>query len=253
MYLTFDSLYCLIKYGSGKGKIICGKINLSSIMSYKILLVAATDTEGDALRRIPGIETSAEGYHFGNCDITLLVTGIGQMATSWSLTKWLSSNEKPDLAVNIGIAGSYNDKIKIGDVVAPVSDCFADTGVETDNTILTLTEAGIEEPPFRDGKILTVNKYMPRVLNILKPVTAITVNTVTGSEETIKRMKEKFDPDIETMEGATFSYICSREKTPYIAIRAVSNRVEPRNKEKWNIPQAIDNLSELLKTILLMF
>ena len=222
-------------------------------MSYRILLVAATDTEGEALKRIPGIETSAEGFHFGNCDITLLVTGIGQMATSWSLTKWLSSNEKPDLAVNIGIAGSYNDKIKIGDVVVPVSDCFADTGIETDKTILTLTEAGIEEPPFRDGKIYAVNKYMPLVLNILKPVTAITVNTVTGSRETIKRMKEKFDPDIETMEGATFFYICNREKTPYIAIRAVSNRVEPRDKEKWNIPKAIDNLSDVLKAILLMF
>jgi len=139
-------------------------------MSYNILLVAATDTESEALKRIPGIEVSAEGFRFGNCDITLLVTGIGQMGTSWSLTKWLSSNEKPDLAVNIGIAGSYNDKIKIGDVVAPVSDCFADTGVETDKTILTLTEAGIEEPLFRDGKIHAVNKYMPRVLNILKPV-----------------------------------------------------------------------------------
>ncbi len=222
-------------------------------MSHKILLVTASDTESKALKRISGIVPYAEGFHFGNCDIALLVTGIGQMATSWSLTKWLSYNEKPNLAVNIGIAGSYNDKINIGDVVAPVSDCFADTGVETGENILTLNEAGMEEYPFRDGKIYAENKYMPLLLSILKPVTAITVNTVSGSQVTIERMKEKFHPDIETMEGATFFYICSREKTPFIAIRAVSNRVELRDKEKWNIPLAIENLSEKLKEILLMF
>jgi len=223
------------------------------MMFHNILLVAATDAEGDALRKIPGVKPFDEGFHFGNCDITLLVTGIGQMATSWALTKWLSCNEKPDLAVNIGIAGSYNKDLKTGEVVAPVSDCFADTGVETGKTILTLAEAGIEDPPFREGRIYAVNEYMPLVLEILKPVAAITVNTVTGSAVTIERMTEKFHPDIETMEGATFFYICSREKTPFIAIRAISNRVEPRDKKKWNIHLAINNLSERLKEILLMF
>ncbi len=222
-------------------------------MSYKILLVAATDAEGDALKKIRGVTPYNGGFRFGICDITLLVTGIGQMATSWSLTKWLSCNEKPDLAVNIGIAGSYNENLEIGEVVAPVSDCFADTGVETGKTILTLNEAGIEDPPFRGGRIYTENEYLQMILKVLKPVAAITVNTVTGSAVTIERMIEKFHPDIETMEGATFFYICSRDKTPFIAIRAISNRIEPRDKKKWDIPLAINNLSERLKEILLMF
>jgi futalosine hydrolase len=222
-------------------------------MPHKILLVAATDAEGDVLRKMPGIVPYDEGFRFGNCDITLLVTGIGQMATSWSLTKWISCNEKPDLAVNIGIAGSYNEKIHIGEVVAPVSDCFADTGVETGKTILTLAEEGIEDTPLREGRIYAENEYLPLILKVLKPVAAITVNTVSGSAVTIERMMKKFHPDIETMEGATFFYICSREKTPFLAIRAISNRVEPRDKEKWNIPLAINNLSERLKDILLMF
>ena len=33
------------------------------------------------------------------------------MSTSWDLTKWLSVNPKPDLAINIGIAGSYKENI----------------------------------------------------------------------------------------------------------------------------------------------
>jgi futalosine hydrolase len=64
-------------------------------------------------------------------------------------------------------------------------------------------------------------------------------------------ISEKYHPDIETMEGAAFFYICSRENIPFLAVRAVSNRVEPRNKEKWNIPLAISNLSLKLKEVLM--
>jgi futalosine hydrolase len=55
------------------------------------------------------------------------------------------------------------------------------------------------------------------------------------------------------MEGAAFFYICAREKIPFISLRAISNRVERRERNKWNIPLALDNLAgkleELLKII----
>jgi futalosine hydrolase len=53
------------------------------------------------------------------------------------------------------------------------------------------------------------------------------------------------------MEGATFFYICSRENIPFLAVRAISNKVELRNKNKWNIPLALNNLSEKLVDVLL--
>ncbi len=86
----------------------------------RILIVAATESEADALRRIPGIRSSPDGFNIGSSEIYLLVTGMGSAATSWAMTKWLSANQKPDLAINIGIAGSFREDIKIGDVVVPV-------------------------------------------------------------------------------------------------------------------------------------
>ncbi len=109
---------------------------------------------------------------------------------------------------------------------------------------LTLAEAGLEDPdrfPFRGGKIIAENKYVALAAGKIKPVRAITVNTASGSEATIEKMIKKYDPDIETMEGATFFYICSCGKIPFLAMRSVSNRVEPRNRDKWNIPLALDN------------
>jgi futalosine hydrolase len=180
---------------------------------------------------------------------------VGSIATSWAMTKWLSSNPKPDLAINIGIAGSFRDDIKIGDVVVPVSDCFADAGIETGSGFITLEEAGLADPdrfPFAGGKIITENNYCNIALSFIKPAKAITVNSGSGSQETINKLLKKYNPDIETMEGATFSYICSWEKLPFLALRSISNKVEPRNKDKWNIPLALINLSEKLKEFLLI-
>jgi futalosine hydrolase len=169
------------------------------------------------------------------------------------MTKWFYSNPRPDIAINIGIAGSYRDDINTGAVVVPVSDCFADAGIETENGFMTLAEAGMEGPPFRGGRIIADRKYISLVLNLLRPVDGITVNTATGSLSSMEKVIKRFNPDIETMEGAAFFYICSREKIPFIAIRSISNKVGPRDKSKWDIPLAINNLSERLKDIIIMF
>lgn len=224
-------------------------------MPLRILLVAATDTEADSLRKITGIRPSGEAYFFGNCEIVPVVTGVGSIATSWTMAKRISSSGKPDLAINIGIAGSYRDNITIGETVIPVSDCFADSGIETGNSFQTLGEAGLQDPnmfPFRNGMIISENKFVELALTRFRSAAAITVNSATGSQSTIEKLVKKYNPDIETMEGATFFYICSKEKIPFLALRSISNRVEPRNKDKWNIPLALNSLSEKLIELLLL-
>ncbi len=222
-------------------------------MSFKILYVAATISESEALRKVSGIDRNGEKYCFGRTEIDLLVGGVGTMSTAWAVTQWLSVNEMPDLAINAGIAGSYKDACPVGEVVLPVSDCFADAGIEDGNKFLTLHEAGMtnkDEFPFRNGVIYAENSYCDLMKNILKPVNAITVNMATGSESTRQRLAEKYDPDIETMEGAAFFYICSKQSIPFLALRSVSNRVERRDRDKWNIPLALGNLSTKLEEVL---
>jgi futalosine hydrolase len=224
-------------------------------MSLKILLVTATQEEGEAFRKITGVNVLPAGFSYEGYDIDHLVTGVGGAATAWSLAKWFASNPKPDLVLNAGIAGSYRGDIKNGEVVIPVSDCFADAGIETGSGFQTLFDAGIDDPdrfPFTNGKIIADNEFIDLAVQRFRKVSAITVGTATGSLPTIEKLVSKFNPDIETMEGATFFYICSGEKVPFLAIRAVSNRVEPRNRNKWDIPLAIENLSDGLKEFILM-
>ncbi len=221
----------------------------------KILIVVATPAEAEVVERIPDMKKTADGFIYGDYEIFVLVTGVGSPATSWGLSKWLSANSKPDIAINIGISGSYRKDITIGDVVVVHSDCFADAGIENGEGFQTLEEAGLADPdrfPFSKGKIFDENRYFSRAADFLKQVRAITVNTATGSEQTREKLFKKFNPDIETMEGATFFYICSGEKIPFLAIRAVSNFVEPHNRDKWNIPLALENLTEKLAEFFLM-
>ena len=221
-------------------------------MSFKILYVTATTAEAGVLAEGAGTMSAIAGLH--KAELSHLVTGVGSISTAWALNHWITLNGRPDLAINGGIAGSYNDELVPGDVVMPVSECFADAGIEEGNNFLTLSEAGLigaDEFPYKNGLLYTDIKYRNKMSGLLKPVRAITLNTVTGSEITREKLLKKFNPDIETMEGATFFYICSRESIPFLALRAISNRVGVRNKSKWEIDLAINNLSEKLRDILL--
>jgi futalosine hydrolase len=221
-------------------------------MSFKILYVVATEPEGDTLNKIRNMVPVPQGIE--KFEISLLITGVGSVSTAWVMKQWIALNGKPDLAINGGIAGSYNDEIVLGDVVMPVSDCFADAGIEDGDNFFTLSEAGLmsaDEFPYKDGFLYADSRYSDKMKGILRPVRAVTVNTATGSELSMGKLLKKFNPDIETMEGATFFYICCRENISFLALRAISNRVEQRNKDNWNIALALNNLSEKLIDVLL--
>jgi futalosine hydrolase len=225
-------------------------------MSFKILYVASTATEAGVIERLEGFRKWHGGYRSGNIEITPLIAGVGSMSTAWAMKQWIAQNERPNLAINAGIAGSFKNDIGKGAVVMPVTDFFADSGIEDGDNFLTLSEAGLagaDEFPFRNGLLHADSNYTDKLKDLLQPVSAITVNTASGSLVTIDKLVRKFNPDIETMEGATFFYLCLRESIPFLAVRAVSNIVEPRNRANWNMGLAIDNLSVKMNEVILTF
>jgi len=224
-------------------------------MIRKILYITATSIEAEAIINVVGLKANSAKtrYRYNKTDIDILVAGVGTVATTWNMSKWLSFNNPPCLVINAGIAGSFNPLIEIGDVVMPVSDCFADAGVEDGNNFITLSEAGIvsgNDFPFKNDFIYCDNSFCQKLTPIVKPMRSITVNSATGSESTKEKLAVKFNPDIETMEGAAFFYVASLEKIPFIAVRAISNMVGRRDKTQWDIPLALKNLTTKLSEIL---
>jgi futalosine hydrolase len=104
--------------------------------------------------------------------------------------------------------------------------------------------------PFKNGKMINPNHFKELELSSVEGVTG---NISHGSPESISRITAKFDPDVESMEGAAVFYVCMHEKIPFLEIRAISNYVESRDTAKWDIPLAIENLTDELFRFLRKF
>lgn len=163
-----------------------------------------------------------------------LITGVGMVATATTLTMKLAEAEF-DLVVNIGIAGSFNPELQIGTVVLVESDRLVELGVEDNGVFIPADEIGLcsaEQLRFRSKQRV---KGLPGAHGI-------TVNRVHGSADSIRIVIDQFNPDVESMEGAAVAYVCQQFGVPWVQIRAISNKVEPRNRVTWNIPLAMKNL-----------
>lgn len=213
----------------------------------KVLIVSATAAEAGVS---PEEYEEGKVYHSRNGipDIDLLITGVGSMATAFNIALNLKNY---DLAINIGLAGSFNRNIPLGTVVRVQSDFFADLGAEDHDNFLNLFELGLSDPdkyPFSNGSIKPI-ATADIILPDLVAYDAMTVNTVHGNAESIQKVITKYPGvTIESMEGAAFFYACTIEGIPSIQIRAISNYIEPRNRSAWQIEKALNNLHTELQS-----
>ena len=78
-----------------------------------ILLHCAMQKEGKQIAEELNLKlkTDKEITIYRNDNINLIITGIGKQKTAVGITKYLCENDKPDLIINIGYAGSVNCKI----------------------------------------------------------------------------------------------------------------------------------------------
>ncbi|MDR3350757.1 MAG: futalosine hydrolase [Prevotellaceae bacterium] len=209
----------------------------------KILITAATGHELLAAQ-----QAATATVH----DITFAVTGIGIAATAYHTAKLLLA-EPCEFALNIGIAGSFTPRLPVGSVACAVKEYFGDSGVQTPAGFSSLFDEQLLNEntfPFVDGAL---NADMPPAMAGLfseyPPATGVTLQTATGEQQRIDGLLRRFQPDIETMESAAFFYVCLSEKVPFAALRAISNKVEVRNKAAWNIPLAIQNLETAVRRV----
>ena len=198
----------------------------------RILLVAATEAEIAEMARRPR-------------EIDVLITGVGMVATAAQTSRALA-RARYDLALNIGVCGSFDRALAPGSVVHVVSDRIAELGAEDDNGFLTLDD--LELP----GEPVFVNAAPPANAALLRlpSVSGITVNTVHGNERSIEAVLRRFAPQVESMEGAAFMYACLISGVPFAQVRAVSNIVEKRNREAWQMGEAIGSLGRAAHSIL---
>ena len=209
----------------------------------KILITAATDFE------LIGVQQKIKSTK--NREIIFAITGVGMLATAVSLMK-LIFEQQPDFIIQIGIAGCFDVQEKLGSVYLVEEEFLGDVGVLEDNKWKDVFDLGLvkqNSKPFKKKGIINTKIKQYNFID-LPTVKAVTVNLITTDKNLISQLLKKYNPIIETMEGAALHYVCNLNNVPYLQIRATSNYVGERDKTKWKMKLAMDNLSRTLKSLI---
>ncbi len=180
----------------------------------------------------------------------ILIGGIGLTATSYSLMKQFTI-KKPRLVIQTGVGGCFDKKILLGEVVAVKKETIADQSVVELKKLKTLFDLRLlpqNRFPYSRGWLVNDHPLLAKLK--LKKVSGISVNEITTAPGRIKFYREKFNPVIESMEGAALHFVGLMEKVPFLQLRAVSNYIGERKKKKWNMRESIANLNDELISLL---
>lgn len=198
----------------------------------KILLVSATQLE-------------IQEYLLSAPHHDILITGVGLHHAMYELTNQLHGH-RYDLVIQAGVAGAFESSgLKMGDVVAVKQDAFGDAGSFEKEQFHSLQTLGLTA----DKEWLVNENSVQKKLKIPQ-VKAITINTLTDYMPYVAALEQKWQADIESMEGAALHFVCSKKNVPYLQLRAISNFVGERDKSKWLLATAINNLNGTLKALI---
>jgi futalosine hydrolase len=174
-------------------------------------------------------------------------SGVGMLHASFSLSK-LFLQSPPDLVIQTGVAGAFSTQLSLGQVVTVKNEMLGDIGVEENGVFRDLFDMQLENEnqfPFSNKRL--ENPWLKKYnLQDLREVDSITINEISTRKERIQQLQEKYQPMIESMEGAPLHYIGLSTKVPFIQIRAISNYVGERNKQHWKMNDALDNLCSIV-------
>ena len=221
----------------------------------KTLVVSSTLFEvAESLKR--EVEVSGDGMgtpgtvlEGKRCDF--LITGVGQVACAAHLTRTLARRPY-ERVIQAGIAGSFSSDTPIGSVALVGEEAFGDLGAEDHGSFLDLFDMGLlkrSAHPFTDQFLVAPTVELPCFFGLPR-VRSVTVNRVLSESQSIAWIRERYAPQIVNMEGAALFYVALLEKVPFVALRAISDMVGPRDKSAWKIPEAISALDGVLARVI---
>ena len=192
-----------------------------------------------------------QDFFYGKHEYEVTITGIGVMTAAYHITAFLKRHQ-PEYMIQAGIAGTFSDKFSPGAVVMIKEEVLGDLGAEENGQFRDIFDLGLaqeSQAPFTGKRLVNPHLDFWKQYNVPAAI-GITVNEITTSSSRADNLLHKYNCEIESMEGAAFRYICLLEKIPFIQFRSVANYVTERDKNKWMLKDAVQNLNDKLITII---
>lgn len=175
----------------------------------------------------------------------MLVTGIGPVEAAASVARMLATS-KPESVINVGIAGGFAGRAKIGEAFAIETDYLAELGLE----------GGAPSPSLPgSSRLITQAESDPALLENARNIgarigNAITVATITATVLRAEDLAQRFEAEIEAMEGFAVLRSATIAGVPAIELRGISNVVGPRESSGWDFDAGARAASALLDRFL---
>jgi len=168
--------------------------------------------------------------------------GVGAAAATLATTHFIRQFQ-PSRVVLVGIAGAFAQSgLEPDQVVQAHKETFSDLGYHDEHTYYNL-----------DQLKLAVLPSQPQALGCSYPLSLldpgeqawsfITNSLITNSEVTAGRLWHTYGAALENMEGAAVAMACAFHRVTCHEVRAVSNRVGPRNPKLWRVKESLEALS----------
>ena len=219
----------------------------------EIVVLSATGFEQEALReRVEeGVRQRVAGREWvsgkvGGEEVLLVATGIGAVNAAHALTCVLQGR-RPAWVLQVGVGGAYPQSgLGIGDWALASEENYGDLGVRTEKGWQGGDVIGI---PVLDGDVVRYNNFpldgawVQQAAGILPEAQVgpfVTVQECSGTDALGLERGARFGALCENMEGAAAAHLCALYGVPFIEVRAMSNMVERRDRERWDLPWAVE-------------
>ncbi|MBB6448576.1 adenosylhomocysteine nucleosidase [Geomicrobium halophilum] len=188
-----------------------------------------------------------EGLLFGH-EVVLMLSGIGKVNAAIGTTLMID-NHQPDVIINTGVAGGFDETMSIGDLVISTEVCYNDvdaTGFgyafgqvpampavyKADEQVIKRAEAAAKRAAFetRSGLVLSGDSFI-------------------SDESLVADLRTTFPhAKCSEMEAGAIAQVCYRFQTPFVIVRALSDIVGKEALESYErfLEKAADQSADMV-------
>lgn len=209
----------------------------------QVLIVTSVQAEKEAVEA--GIR--------GDSRFCVAVCGVGPYQAAVETTRLLQAGTYVAV-INAGIAGGFDGRAEVGATVFGTTAVVPELGAETaEGGFIALDALGFggatELAALAAPWVAAWQQRLSASREALQaPI--LTVNTVTGTAASTAALAERYPAAAaEAMEGFAVATAAHAAGIGFLEVRAISNRIGPRDRATWRIPQALGALTDAFRVL----
>jgi futalosine hydrolase len=160
--------------------------------------------------------------------VRVIDVGVGPVEAAVATARTLASAPF-GVVVNAGIAGVFRSRGSVGDAFVVASEALADFGLEGGAPLALPGGARLVDRIDADAGLVARG-----VAAGLRIGHGLTVAQVTTTDATAARLRQRYDADLESMEGFAVLRAAADAGIPAVEVRGISNYVGDRARSEWD-------------------